>query len=148
MRRWFGVGQAGFLKRSLFTADRRGALQDHRSCLFSHVSRIRDLLRRHFPWAPVKCLAESVAPWIPAPAWTLDPLRLLGGLVPEGQGGALPHVHHSEAASLSTNLKAPCRLGQVDSFPPYQYARQVQVQRTRQRGQAGTRGYQEESHRQ
>ena len=42
-------------------ADRRGALKDHRSGLFIHVRRIRDLLKRHFPWAQVRYLAESVS---------------------------------------------------------------------------------------
>eukprot|EP00438_Fugacium_kawagutii_P032414 Skav234917 [mRNA] locus=scaffold840:917441:922639:+ [translate_table: standard] len=42
-------------------ADRRGALRDHRSCLFTHVPRIRELLQRYFPWCPVYNLMESVA---------------------------------------------------------------------------------------
>lgn len=42
-------------------ADKRGALRDARSCLFQHVPRIRDLLKRHFPWAQVRCIMESVA---------------------------------------------------------------------------------------
>ena len=42
-------------------ADRRGALRDHRSSLFPHVERIACLLRRHFPWAQVHQLMESVA---------------------------------------------------------------------------------------
>ena len=42
-------------------ADRRGALRDHRSGLFIHVRRIRDLLKRHFPWAQIRYLAESVS---------------------------------------------------------------------------------------
>ena len=42
-------------------SDRRGALKDHRSCLFSHVRRIKELLKSHFPWAQVRYLAESVA---------------------------------------------------------------------------------------
>ena len=41
-------------------ANRRGALRDHRSCLFSHVTRIRELVKLHFPWAQVRYLAESV----------------------------------------------------------------------------------------
>ena len=41
-------------------ANRRGALRDHRSCLFSHVARIRELVRVHFCWAQVRYLAESV----------------------------------------------------------------------------------------
>ena len=41
-------------------ADRRGALRDHRSRLHSHVSRIRDLLRKSFPWAQVHTVMESV----------------------------------------------------------------------------------------
>ena len=40
--------------------DRKGALRDQRSSLFSHVSRIRDLLQHHFPWCPVHSLMESV----------------------------------------------------------------------------------------
>ena len=42
-------------------ADRRGALRDHRSCLFPHVERIRQLLQDQFPWAQVHRLMESVA---------------------------------------------------------------------------------------
>ena len=42
-------------------ADKRGALRDHRSCLFAHVPRIKELLKRAFPWAQVKCLMESVS---------------------------------------------------------------------------------------
>ena len=41
--------------------DRRGALKDERSCLFSHVPRIRDDLRMAFPWAAVHVLMESVS---------------------------------------------------------------------------------------
>lgn len=42
-------------------SDRRGALKDARSCLYIHVSRIRDLLRVHFAWAAVHALMESVS---------------------------------------------------------------------------------------
>ena len=42
-------------------ADRLGALRDARSCLFTHVPRVRDLLRKHFTWCPVHSLMESVA---------------------------------------------------------------------------------------
>eukprot|EP00435_Cladocopium_sp_Y103_P016211 s3739_g4.t1 len=42
-------------------AARKGALKDARSSLFSHVARIRDLLKRAFPWAQVRSLMESVA---------------------------------------------------------------------------------------
>ena len=42
-------------------ASRRGALLDERSCLFVHVSRIRDLLKKHFRWCPVHVMMESVA---------------------------------------------------------------------------------------
>ena len=42
-------------------ADKRGALKDHRSCLFQHVPRIKALLQRNFPWAQVRCLMESVS---------------------------------------------------------------------------------------
>eukprot|EP00435_Cladocopium_sp_Y103_P050459 s406_g15.t1 len=42
-------------------ADRLGALRDARSSLFTHVPRVRDLLRRHFVWCPVHTLMESVA---------------------------------------------------------------------------------------
>eukprot|EP00438_Fugacium_kawagutii_P000763 Skav229097 [mRNA] locus=scaffold92:258831:261649:- [translate_table: standard] len=41
-------------------SDRKGALKDARSSLFVHVSRIRGLLRKHFRWAPVYSLMESV----------------------------------------------------------------------------------------
>ena len=43
------------------SAGRKGALRDARSCLFVHVSRIRDLVKRSFPWAQVRTLMESVA---------------------------------------------------------------------------------------
>ena len=42
-------------------ADRRGALKDSRSSLFSHVPRVRDLLRKLFCWCPVYTFMESVA---------------------------------------------------------------------------------------
>ena len=38
-----------------------GALRDGRSCLFAHVPRIRDLLKKFFAWCPVYTLMESVA---------------------------------------------------------------------------------------
>eukprot|EP00438_Fugacium_kawagutii_P007570 Skav230247 [mRNA] locus=scaffold1266:12488:17642:+ [translate_table: standard] len=41
-------------------ANRRGALKDHRSCLFLHVSRIRLLVQEVFVWAQVHLLGESV----------------------------------------------------------------------------------------
>eukprot|EP00438_Fugacium_kawagutii_P001410 Skav219710 [mRNA] locus=scaffold776:167537:175718:- [translate_table: standard] len=41
-------------------SDRKGALKDLRSCLFVHVSRILELVRREFPWAQVQGLMESV----------------------------------------------------------------------------------------
>ena len=42
-------------------ASRKGALKDARSCLFTHVARIRDLVKQCFPWAQVRSLMESVA---------------------------------------------------------------------------------------
>ena len=42
-------------------SDRKGALRDARSCLFSHVPRVEQLLRRFFRWCPVFRLAENVA---------------------------------------------------------------------------------------
>ncbi len=42
-------------------ADRKGALKDHRSCLFVHVKRVEGLFKKAFPWAPVHTLMESVA---------------------------------------------------------------------------------------
>ena len=42
-------------------ADRRGALRDHRSSLFSHVPRVEQLCRKHFKWAQVHKLVENVA---------------------------------------------------------------------------------------
>ena len=42
-------------------ADRKGALRDSRSSLFSHVPRIAGLCKRFFPWAQVRTLAENVA---------------------------------------------------------------------------------------
>ena len=41
--------------------DRRGALRDARSCLFAHVPRIEEILRRWFTWCPVFTLIENVA---------------------------------------------------------------------------------------
>eukprot|EP00435_Cladocopium_sp_Y103_P048720 s474_g14.t1 len=41
--------------------DRKGALKDQRSNLFTHVPRIAKLVKRCFPWAQVHTLAESVA---------------------------------------------------------------------------------------
>ena len=42
-------------------AARKGALKDERSALFVHVSRIRELVRKCFPWAQVRSLMENVA---------------------------------------------------------------------------------------
>lgn len=42
-------------------SDRKGALKDTRSNLYTHVPRIRDLLKRAFPWARVATLMESVS---------------------------------------------------------------------------------------
>ena len=41
--------------------DRKGALRDERSSLFTHVSRVRELLRQFFSWAQVHSLMESVS---------------------------------------------------------------------------------------
>jgi hypothetical protein len=41
--------------------DRKGALKDARSSLFSHVPRVRGLLKKTFVWCPVYTLMESVA---------------------------------------------------------------------------------------
>ena len=41
--------------------DRKGALRDERSCLFAEVPRIRDEVKKNFPWCPVFVLMESVA---------------------------------------------------------------------------------------
>ena len=40
---------------------RKGALKDARSCLFTHVDRVRLLARKAFPWAQVMALVENVA---------------------------------------------------------------------------------------
>ena len=42
-------------------SDRKGALRDARSCLFTHVSRISQLVRAAFPWCQVHTLMESVS---------------------------------------------------------------------------------------
>ena len=42
-------------------ADRKGALKDARSCLFTHVGRVKGILRRRFVWCPLHVLMESVA---------------------------------------------------------------------------------------
>ena len=42
-------------------SDRKGALKDARSCLFTHVPRVEQLLRRFFRWCPVYRIAENVA---------------------------------------------------------------------------------------
>ncbi len=42
-------------------AERKGALKDHRSCLFVHVPRIKNLFAKYFPWCQVHVLMESVA---------------------------------------------------------------------------------------
>ena len=41
--------------------DRKGALKDERSCLFKEVPRIRDEVKKHFPWCPTYVMMESVA---------------------------------------------------------------------------------------
>ena len=64
-------------------ASRKGALRDARSSLFSHVSRVRDLLKVAFPWAQIRSLMESVASMdfadehvmtedFGVPAWSID----------------------------------------------------------------------------
>lgn len=42
-------------------AQRKGALRDERSCLFLHIPRIRELVKRRFPWARVATLSENVS---------------------------------------------------------------------------------------
>ena len=42
-------------------SDRKGALRDARSCLFAHVPRVEQLLRRFFRWCPIFRIAENVA---------------------------------------------------------------------------------------
>ena len=42
-------------------ASRKGAVRDARSCLYVHVPRVRELLKKYFPWAQVHALMESVA---------------------------------------------------------------------------------------
>ena len=74
-------------------ADRRGALRDERSCLFSHVDRVHDLLRMAFPWAQVHRLMESVASMDEADRsimsesvgdlpWLIDPVHICGARRP------------------------------------------------------------------
>lgn len=66
-------------------SDRKGALRDQRSSLFSHVPRIRDDVKVHFPWCPVYVLMESVASMdradreIMTQAIGVDPLRCDAG---------------------------------------------------------------------
>eukprot|EP00438_Fugacium_kawagutii_P012216 Skav203377 [mRNA] locus=scaffold3573:2116:5712:- [translate_table: standard] len=42
-------------------ASKKGALKDARSSLFFHVRRLKELFQKHFPWAQVRVLMESVA---------------------------------------------------------------------------------------
>ena len=42
-------------------AERKGALQDHRSSLFVHVTRVKHLFQVYFPWCQIHVLMESVA---------------------------------------------------------------------------------------
>lgn len=42
-------------------SDRKGALKDERSKLFTHVPRVTQLCKVHFPWAQVQGLTENVA---------------------------------------------------------------------------------------
>eukprot|EP00435_Cladocopium_sp_Y103_P043855 s1207_g12.t1 len=42
-------------------SDRKGAMRDIRSKLFTHVPRVEALCRKHFPWAQVHSLTENVA---------------------------------------------------------------------------------------
>ncbi|CAL1145402.1 unnamed protein product [Cladocopium goreaui] len=46
---------------SQLNSQRKGALRDQRSRLFQHIPRIRDLVKRAFPWARVASLSENVA---------------------------------------------------------------------------------------
>ena len=68
-------------------SDRRGALRDVRSCLFSHVPRIEGMIKRHFTWCPTYTLIENVASMdakdcrIMSEAYGLDPWLVdAGGL--------------------------------------------------------------------
>ena len=46
-------------------SDRKGALRDERSSLFTHVPRVRDLLRRHFAGVDLARLFVVIACWLP-----------------------------------------------------------------------------------
>lgn len=46
---------------SALNASRKGALRDERSCFFTHVARVRELLKQCFPLAQVRSLMENVA---------------------------------------------------------------------------------------
>ena len=52
--------------------DRKGALKDERSCLFTHGKRIKELLKTHFPWCQVHSLMESVASMDPTDCDTMS----------------------------------------------------------------------------
>ena len=53
-------------------SDRKGALKDCRSNLFTHVPRITQLFRVCFPWAQVHRLMESVASMDAQDCWTMS----------------------------------------------------------------------------
>ncbi len=53
-------------------ADRRGALRDERSCLFTHVKRVEGLVGRAFPWCQVHSFMESVASMDPEDMQTMS----------------------------------------------------------------------------
>eukprot|EP00438_Fugacium_kawagutii_P010787 Skav220899 [mRNA] locus=scaffold3880:174086:177691:+ [translate_table: standard] len=72
-------------------ADRKGALKDARSSLFSHVPRVRNLLRRHFRWCPVYTLMESVSSMDGADRTVMS--EAYGGEPYHCDAGAMTWVH-------------------------------------------------------
>ena len=115
---------------SKLNADRKGALKDHRSSLFWHVPRVRDMVKRYFPWAQVRTVMESVASMdqsdrqVMSEGIGLNPWKVNAGqmtlahrprlywldweLLPEA--GVLFHVHEGKVGSVVNEIEATCKV--------------------------------------
>eukprot|EP00438_Fugacium_kawagutii_P028761 Skav220381 [mRNA] locus=scaffold896:127637:129049:- [translate_table: standard] len=86
-------------------ADRKGALRDLRSCLFTHVPRVRLLLRQTFRWCPTHDLVESVASMDLADKQVMS--EAIGSSPVQCDAGDLTWAHRPRLYWLSWDL-VPC----------------------------------------
>eukprot|EP00438_Fugacium_kawagutii_P025002 Skav224823 [mRNA] locus=scaffold613:211653:214870:- [translate_table: standard] len=80
-------------------ADRKGALKDSRSSLFTFVEKVRGYVRRHFTWCPSYSLMESVGSMDPSDRDLMSAslVRSLGSVMPRALLGAVALVVHFKA---------------------------------------------------